>query len=98
MFRQVLNMPLVRLSLQSFYIGMFSEFGFFNLLVLSDQISLQFVFPYSNSRLYSRLFQLRTFTGGILVALIQLILLSGDSFFSIFNPLMHNVPKWSDKL
>ena len=31
MFHQVLNMPLVRLSLQSYYIGMLLQFWFFNL-------------------------------------------------------------------
>ena len=85
MFRQVLNMPLVRLSLQSTCIGMFWNLGFLTFLMLSDTISLQFVFSYSSSRLYSRLFQLRTFTGGILVALIQLILLSEDSFFQFLT-------------
>ena len=67
---------------------------FLTFLVFSDKISLQFVFSHSNSRLYSRLCQLQIFSGGILVALIQFVLLLEDSF-SVFNPLRHNVPKWS---
>ena len=55
---------------------------FLTFLEFSDKILLQFIFSYSSSRHYYRLCQLRTFAGGILVALIQLMLLSEDSFFS----------------
>ena len=68
-------------------------------LVFSDDILLQFLFSYSNSRHYSRLCQLRTFTGGILVALIQPMLLSEDSFFSFCEKKVKkmSVPKTEGK-
>ena len=62
--------------------NVFGNIGFLNFLVFSDKILLQFVFSYFTSRLCSRLYPLRTFVGKILVALMQLISLSEDSFVS----------------
>ena len=98
MFRQVLNMLLVRLSLQSSCIGMFWNLGFLTFLMLSDADFIAIcIFVFQFKTLFSFVSVTDIYRRHISSINTAYIIIRRQ-FFSVFNPLIHNVAKWSDKL